>query len=153
MRSFLKRLLGKAEQPDLMADYATDEWAPVPVSAAAPSANVMGWLTEPSLMMPPRRRVPSTGRIRRHTIRRMVKKLKGYMDHLSPEERAIVEEQQSQREDDPTLPRAVEAAKPAPAPAVTPEPAPTDEKWVHVVKTYGEHLTNEELQIIYRQLS
>ncbi len=45
---------------------------------------------------------------------------------------------------------------PAPAPAApavqAARPAPTDATWAKVVDTYGSHLTDEELQIIYRQL-
>jgi hypothetical protein len=160
MRSFLKRLTTKEQQPEVMADYATDEWAPVPAGASAQAPNMVGWLTEPVVMRPPKRAVQSTGRPRRNTIRRMVNKLRDYMDHLSPEERAIVEEQQqSTTVADLTPPKiAPRPNPPAPAPVPTAalaqaaRPAPTDATWAKVVDTYGSHLTDEELQIIYRQL-
>lgn len=168
MKSFLKRLVTKEQQPDVMADYATDEWAPVPAGAAAQSANMVGWLTEPSVHLPPKRVAESTGRPRRNTIRRMYNKIRDYMDHLSPEERAIVEAQQVRTE----APRQASVATtavadlipakraptpnpaptPAPAPVAQAAPAPDDATWIKVVETYGSHLTDEELRIIYSQL-
>jgi hypothetical protein len=165
MRSFLKRLLTKEQQPDVMADYATGDWAPVPAGASAQAPNMVGWLTEPAGLRAPKRAPQSTGRQRRHTIRRMYNKLRDYMDHLSPEERAIVEAQQGDTPRqvsastaavaDLTPPRVASTPNPpapAPAPAQAARPAPNDATWQKVVDTYGSHLTDEELQIIYRQL-
>ena len=161
MRSFLKRLITKEQQPEVMADYATGDWAPVPAGASAQAPNMVGWLTEPVVLRPPKRAPQSTGRPRRHTIRRMYNKLRDYMDHLSPEERAIVAAQQQQSASTaavaaltpPKVAPTPNPPAPAPAaPAVQAAPAPTDATWVKVVDTYGSHLTDEELQIIYRQL-
>lgn len=166
MRSLLKRLLGNRQEPEVFADYATDDWSPVPVSAAAQAPNVVGWLTEPSLFLPSRRAEQSTGRPRRETIRRMYNRLVGYMDHLSPEERAIVEEQQQKAEQQPPALKATStvgaavrgfhkavASPPAVSSPLRSQHKPVDEKWLKVVETYGAHLTDEELKIIYRQLA
>lgn len=198
MSTFLKRLFSK--QHCLIPDVAGGDWTPVPVSATAQAANVMGWLQER-----PRRPIQVGGgepvRPRRHTIRRMYRALAGLPDDegdtIRDEHPPMFASNAEEREDptipdsrsvqharavltgreDPTLPHRREASafshQPSPVldsssfsskPRHVVEQAasragedafPPDgnEEWIDVLKQYGEHLTEEELKIIKRQLA
>lgn len=197
MSGFLKRLFSK--QHCLIPDVAGGDWTPVPVSATAQAANVMGWLQE-------RPRAIRVGgepvRPRRHTIRRMYRALAGLPDDegdtIRDERPPTFASNAVEREDpttpdsrsvqharailagreDPTLPhrRAASAFSHQPSPVLDSSSSsskprhvvehaasragedafPADreaEEWIDVLKQYGEHLTEEELKIIKRQLA
>ena len=198
MSSFLKRLFSK--EHCLIPDVGAGDWTPIPVSATAQAANVMGWLQE-------RPRPTHVGggeavRPRRHTIRRMYRALAGLPDDegdtirdehppmfasnaVEREDPTIPDSRSTQHaravltgREDPTLPhrRVASAFSHQPSPVLDSssssskpryvvekaasrageDASPSEreaKEWIDVLKQYGEHLTEEELKIIKRQLA
>jgi hypothetical protein len=200
MGGFLKRILtGRFESLTRAADLGNGDWSPVPVSAAAQSANVMVWLQGQDYQPPPKRAAAVSGRPRRATIRRLYMRLTGEPEQPPIAKTSAAEERddptlptsRSTLDDDPTLPRVlpnadhvVPASLPASRPvsvAFSPRSSPVlddpsstthaameasssrageeadfardESDWHNVLKQYGEHLTEEELRIIRKQLA
>jgi hypothetical protein len=126
MAGFFKRLLGNNE---LIGDLAAGDWSPVPAYAAASGVGLTSLFDEaPPTPRPPRPRQ------RRRSLR--------FLGFLSREERTIVERQQA----------APQNPRPLAAPAAPAAPAAGGDDWVGVLRSYGEHLTDDELAIIRKQL-
>lgn len=202
MGGFLKRILTGRFESLTRADLGSGDWSPVPVSAAAQTANVMVWLQGQDHQPPPRRAGSVSGRPRRATIRRLYMRLTGEKEEpeqppmfktSAAEERddPTLPMNRSTLDDDPTLPRVlpdadlvVPASLPASRPvsvAFSPRSSPVlddpssasnaameasssrageeadssrdESDWLNVLKQYGEHLTEEELRIIRKQLA
>jgi hypothetical protein len=132
--SILKRLISRNLPP---GDLATGDWSPVPPSASAQPTDVVAWL-QPA---------PKPVRLDLEDAPlRPMEPVERYMQHLSAEELAIIQEQQAAQE---------RQQEPPPAP---PEPAPEPQvsrpsRWVEVLSSYCEHLTDAELHIIRQQLA
>jgi hypothetical protein len=123
MAGFFKRLFSR-DPLQGAADLATGDWSPVPVYAANPGpAAFASWLQE----KPQPRRPP--GRRRRRSM--------AFMRFLSPQERQIVEQQRREQRPEHHSREGRETKSAG---------------WVDVLKAYGEHLTDDELAIIRRQL-
>ena len=134
--SFLKRLISRNLPP---GELATGDWSPVPPSASAQPTDVVAWL-QPAAK-------PVRPDLEDEPLRPM-EPVERYMQHLSAEELAIIQEQQEAQE---------RQQEPSPAPP-EPEPQPRPQvsrpsRWVEVLSSYCEHLTDAELRIIRQQLA
>jgi len=135
MLKSLKNLL--RNQPP--GDLAHDDWSPIPVNATAQPENTMDWLfeeVEGDLM-------PLCSGLSLELESQKVPQAPSYLDHFSPEELEIIAQQQADPE-----------PVPAPEPAAVPEPAAEQpSRWVDLLRTFGEHLSEAELKIIRQQLA
>jgi hypothetical protein len=133
MLKSLKSLLGN--QPP--GDLAIDDWSPVPVNATAQPENTMDWLFEEvdGDVMPLESR---TGL----PLDLESQKTPSYLDHFSPEELEIIAQQQAEPE--PELEPVEPVAEPAPEQRA---------RWIDLLRSCGEHLSEAELKIIRQQLA
>ena len=159
MRSLFRRILGDRE---LLGDLATGDWSPVPAGVSAQALDVEALLAtdvplprcaaqdwEPiceeasdagslPLFKAPE---PRADAVRSSRPAPCIPE-RAASPRFTPEELAIIEEQR----------RAAAAPKVPTAPEPAPEAAPR-QSWVDVLKSFGESLTDSELQIIRRQLA
>ena len=144
----LKRLFNRFLDQTAPGDLATDEWAPVPVSAAAQPRDTMEWLLKDDGDVLPLH--PGLIDSDVATLQPTLPALEpdpdppepSYLQYFSPEELAIVEQQRTQ----PSQP------EPTPEPPPRPEPEPKRSRWVDLLRSCGEHLSEAELRIIRQQL-
>jgi len=170
----LKQLLSRLLREPPPGELATDDWAPVPVHAMAQPADTIDWLREGDGM--PRRPVVAFTPVEPV----LDELLPDHLSCFSPEELAVIREQQAQPvKTQPMKPQPVargvgeprsraersapnvkaqpvKVAPPKAARKVEPDvkaDAPREQSWVEVLKRCGEHLTDAELQIIRQQLA
>lgn len=140
----LKRLFNRFLAQTPPGDLALDEWAPVPVSAAARPRDTMEWLLKDDGDVLPLH--PGLIEDDVATLQPTLPRLEpepdppqpDYLQYFSPEELAIIEQQRA----------APSRAEPEPQP----EPEPSRSRWVDLLRTCGEHLSEAELCIIRQQL-
>jgi hypothetical protein len=135
--SFLKRLISRDLPP---GDLATGDWSPVPPSASAQPTDVVAWLKPAAKPVRPELEDEPL---------RPLEPVQRYMQHLSAEELAIIQEQQEAREHQQEPPTPTPEPEPVPEPQASPRPS----RWVEVLSSYCEHLTDAELRIIRQQLA
>jgi hypothetical protein len=174
----LKRLLSRLMGEPPPGELAGDDWAPVPVTAVARPDDTVEWLQEPDGDVMPMHPLgptvlPDTG---------PTPQLE-HLQCFTPEELAIIDRQQRERPAPqepkrtdnatsttaaegprPTIDSATTAPEPVGTPPHTPVPAaesapapaqrpPPDGRWVDVLRSCGEHLSDMELKIIRQQLA
>jgi hypothetical protein len=161
-----KRLKARLVGQPLVGDVATcdRDWEPVPASEVACPDEPLAWLQEELKAAPKPPPLPldmegdAIPPIPLHPVLRLTPVEQdpsppepSYLDHFSPEELAVIEEQKRKAAAPaPEPPR----AEPAPvAKTAKPEPKPERHRWVDVLRTIGEHLTEAELKVIRQQLA
>ena len=142
---WLKRLFSaRPSNNSFAADYAKGDWSPVPVTATAQAFNGIGWFDEAE-----RSQAGAPERPRRSTLQRLAM--------IWRDGAAAAKAHQASPPPTATAsspPQASAAASPAQAaPASEPGAGAADGRAADLLKLYGDHLTEEELQIIRKQLT
>ena len=139
----LKRLFSRSAVELPLGDLATDDWAPVPVNATAQRQDTMDWLLEDDgQVMPPDLPLAFTPVEAELDLGEP-----SYLQCFSPEELAVIAEQQN------TWESVSEPTPPAPEPRPQPVQTRDRSRWIDLLRACGEYLSEAELKVIRQQLA